>query len=158
MNNFFIFFRESGFGRFFIPLGIILIVVGGFMFFGIKNTKDYIKIDAVVSKTELYQDAYYDNDTHYDATYTVYVKYTVDGKEYNEEYGVFSGYKAGDRVTISYNPTNPSEIAQPINMIWPIALLVLGIISLVGGIINIIKTVKKIKMLKNQEKGWSNGN
>ncbi|MBQ8892202.1 MAG: DUF3592 domain-containing protein [Bacilli bacterium] len=158
MNDVFTFFRETGTGRFFTILGIILLVFSFFLYVGVNNTKNYIKTEAIVSKTELYEDAYYDGDTHYDATYTVYVKYTVDGQEYNEEYGVFSGYKEGDKVTISYNPSNPSEIAQPNGFALPIVFFIVGVISLAGGVISIVKAVKKQKMLKEQEKGWANGN
>lgn len=158
MNSIFKFFRDYSTARFFIPLGIILIIIGGFMFISVNNTKNYIKTSAVVSKTELYEEEYYDGDTHHEATYNIYVKYNVDGKEYEEEYGVFSGYKKGDKVTISYNPTNPSEIAQPISIVLPIALLIGGIVSFACGILSIIKTVKKNKALKIQEEGWKNGN
>lgn len=158
MNNIFKLFRETSFGRFFIPLGVILIVVSIFTFISIDNTKGYVKTEGIVSKTELYEEAYYDGDTHFDATYTVYVKYTVDNTEYEEEFGVFSNYSKGDKVTISYNPSNPKEIAQPNSIVLPIVLLILGIASLVGGIISLIKSIKKLKTLKLQEEGWKNGN
>jgi len=158
MDNVFKFFRETSFARFFIPLGIILIVFGIFAAISINNTKDYIKTEAVVSRTELAEEEYYDGENHHEATYTVYVKYTVDGMEYDEEYGVFSEYKVGDKVTISYNPNNPSEVAQPNTFVLPLVLIVLGIASLVGGVISIIKFVKKSKMMKKQEEGWANAN
>lgn len=158
MNNISTFFRESSFGRFFIPLGIILIIFGCITFVSIENTKNYAKTEAIVSKVELFEDEYYDGDTHHEATYTVFVKYTVDGKEYNEEYGVFYNYKVGDKVTISYNPSNPSEITQPNSIILPIVLLVAGIVSLIGGIVSFVKAIGKHKALKAQEREWSNGN
>lgn len=158
MNKFATFFREISLGRFLIPLGIFLIVFGVITFFCIDNTKNYIKTEATVSKIELYEEEHYVDDTHYDATYTVYVKYTVDGKEYNEEYGVFSNYKVDDKVTISYNPSNPSEIAQPNSIILPIILIIAGIGTLIGGIVSIKNAIKRNKRLKEQEKEWSNGN
>lgn len=157
MNNIVKFFRDYSLARFLLPLGIILIIFGCFMFISINNTKNYIKTDAIVSKTELYEEEHYDGDIHQDATYKVFVKYTVDGKEYNEEYGIFMEYKEGDKVTISYNPLNPSEIAQPINIFFPIALLIGGLLSLTIGIVSIIKTIKKNKVLKFQEEEWKNG-
>lgn len=158
MNNISKFFRETSVGRFFIPLGIVLVVFSIFMFVSMDNTKNYKKTEAVVSRTELYEDSYYDDEGNkVEATYTVYVKYSVDGKDYEEEYGVLSGYNENDKVTISYNPENPKEIAQPITLIWPVAFLVLGLISVVGGVFSLVKAYKKNKALKLQEKEWANG-
>ena len=56
-----------------------------------------------------------------------------------------------------YNPENPKEIAQPITLIWPVAFLVLGLISVVGGVFSLVKAYKKNKALKLQEKEWANG-
>lgn len=159
MNGIARFFRESMVARFFIPLGIVLIIFSVFIFISNNKTKNYPKTKAVVSKTELYEEAYTDEDgNHVDATYTVYLKYTVDGKEYEEEYGVFSGYKVGDKKTIAYNPKNPKEISDPPSSLFAFAFLIGGIASLVGGIISAIRSVKKYKAMKRQEEGWKNGN
>ena len=88
MNKLATFFRESITARFFIPFGIVLIVFGVIMFMINKENQNYIKIEAVVSKTELVEESYIDeNGDTVEATYKVYVKYTVDGKEYDEELG-----------------------------------------------------------------------
>ena len=158
MNNVFKFFRETSTGRFFIPLGIILVIFGIVFLFSINNSKNFIKTEAVVSKLELFEEAYNNGDTEFDATYTVYVKYTVDGVDYEEEYGVFSDYKENDKVTIAYNPDNPKEIVQPNSIILPIILIILGILSFTFGVISLVKSIKKYKKLKLQEKEWENGN
>ena len=156
-NNIVKFFRDYSTARFFVPLGIILIIFGCFTFVSINNTKNYIKTEAIVSKTELYEAEHYDGETHFDATYQVYVKYTVNEKEYEEEYGIFSDYKEGDKVTISYNPSNPKEITQPNSIVLPIAFIIGGVVSLIVGILSIIKTTKKNKELKIKEEEWKNG-
>ena len=159
MNNISTIFRETSFGRFFIPLGLILIVFSVFLFITADHNKNYINIDAVISKTELVQDAYTDVDgNHVEATYRVFVKYTVDGKEYDEELGELPNVKIGDAIKIAYNPENPKEISQPIGMILPIVMLVAGIAVLIGGIVSIIRAMKKHQAMKEQEKGWANGN
>lgn len=156
MNKIVTFFRESGTARFFIPLGIILIVFGIVMFIINNNNRNYIKIEAIVSKTELVEDAHYDaNDTYVEATYNVYVKYTVDGKEYNEELGEFSNYKENDKITIYYNPDDPKQITQTKSIILPIVFIVGGCISLVGGIISAINAIKRVNRMKEQEKEWA---
>ena len=157
MNKLATFFRESTTARFFIPLGIILIVFGVIMFMINKENQNYIEIEAVVSKTELAEEAHYDNDNNYvEATYIVYVKYTVDGKEYDEELGELSGYKKDQKVTIYYNPQDPSKITQTKSLILPIAFIVAGIASLVGGIISGLNAIKRVKKMKEQERSWAN--
>lgn len=158
MNNIATIFRESRVGRFFVPLGIILIAVGVVLFVINDHHKDFIKTEATVTKTELYEESYTDAEGNYfDETYKVYVKYTVDGKEYEEELGILSNVKVGDKKTIVYNPNNPTEISEPVGLILPIVVLVAGIASLVGGIISLVKAVKKHKEMKAQEEAWANG-
>ena len=86
MNKLATIFRESSIARILIPLGIILTIFGIVSFIINAHNSDYIPIDAVVSKTELAQEAYTDTDGNYvEATYKVYVKYTVKGKETRQE-------------------------------------------------------------------------
>lgn len=159
MNGITRFFRESMVARFLIPLGLVLIVFSIFAFMNNEKTKNYPKTEAVVSKTELYEDAYTDADgNRVEATYTVYVKYTVDGVEYEEVYGQFSGYKVGDKKTIVYNPSNPKEISDPPSMILAFIILIGGIGAFVGGIISAVRAVKKYKTMKHQEEEWKHGN
>ena len=157
MNKIATFFRESMTARFFIPVGIVLIIFGIASFIINSNNSNYIKVDAIVSKIELAQEAHLDeNDNHVDATYNVYVKYTVDGKEYDTELGEFSNYKKGDKITIYYNPDDPSKITQTKSLILPIVITIGGIASLTFGIISGVNAIKKIKRMKEQEKGWAN--
>ncbi len=144
MNKLVTFFRETSMGRFLIGAGIILIIFGCIVRSFAKDNANYIKTDAVVTKTELFEEADEKNNT--EALYTVDVKYIVDGTEYEEEYGVFSGYKVGDQVTISYDPKNPAEIAQPA-----------GVAALAAGIVSLARAAQKHKALKEQEKEWTNG-
>jgi len=156
MNKFVAFFRDFSIARFFIPAGLILVTFSVFVFNSVDHAKNFIKTEAIVTRADLYEDAYVDGQgNHQDATYTVYVKYTVDGTEYEEEYGVFSNYRAGDKVTISYNPDDPKEITQPNSIILPICIAAAGGAFLVIGIVSTVNTVKKRKALKLQEQEWS---
>lgn len=157
-NGFARFFRAFYLARFLIPVGVILILVSVFVFMAVDKSKDYPETEATVSKIELFEEEYTESDgTVHEATYTVYVDYTVDGKDYkNVEYGVFQkGYKAGDKVTIKYNPENPEDITQPNTFLLPILLLAGGVAALVGGIASIVVEVKKHKKLKKQEEEWT---
>ena len=159
MNGITRFFRESMVARFCIPVGIILIVFSIFMFISNNKTKNYPKVEAEVSKLELYQEATTDAEGNsVDAVYTVYVKYTVNGVEYEEEYGQFSGFEVGDKKTLVYNPDNPKEISDPPSLLFAIIFLVLGIGFTAGGIISAVKAVKKYKKMKEQEEGWKKKN
>lgn len=154
LNRFPKFVRDYSTAGFFMLLGIVAIVFSIFYLNFYNKTKNYPTTEAIVTKTELYEEEHYDEDTHYDATYTVYVEYTVDGKTYNEEYGIFPNMKKGDKVTVSYNPDKPEEVTQPASNIWLIGSIILSIISLMIACFSIIRTIKKNKKLKLQEMEW----
>lgn len=157
MNKLIVFFRESSTARFLVPLGIFLIVFGVFMFIVNDKNKDYIKTEAVVSNMELVQDAYTDeNGDTVEATYNVYVKYTVDGTEYNEELGEASNLKEGEKITIYYNPDDPTKITQTTSLILPIVIIAGGCCSLIGGIVSAVNSMKKYNKMKEQERRWAN--
>ncbi|MBR2828169.1 MAG: DUF3592 domain-containing protein [Bacilli bacterium] len=157
MNKYATFLRESGTARFFIPVGIFLIIFGIAMFIINKNNQDYIKTSAIVSKIELVEETHIDeNGNSVDALYKVYVKYTVEGNQYEEELGELAGYKKGDKITIYYDPDNPKKITQTKSLILPIAFIIGGCASLVCGIISAIHSIKRLKKMKEQEKRWNN--
>ena len=157
MNKVFTFFRESATARFFIPLGIVLIVFGVIMFTINKENQNYLKTEAVVSKTDLVQESYIDeNNNTVEATYKVYVKYTVDGKEYDEELGELSGYEKNQKITIYYDPKDPSKITQTKSLILPIVIIIAGIVSFIGGIMSGLSAIKKYQKMKEQERSWAN--
>ncbi len=158
MNNVATFFRESRTARFFIPLGIIIIAVGILLFVIGDRNKNYIKIEATVSKTELVREATYDADgNREEAMYNIFVKYTVDGQEYESELGEMFEQKIGDKINIVYNPDNPKEISSPSNVIINVCILIGGIVSLICGIISAINAINRQKRMKEQERSWQNG-
>lgn len=158
MNSMATFFRESRTARFFIPGGIILIVFGIYMFIVNNQNQNYVETKANVTSIEVDQEAYVDEEgNQVEATYTVKLTYTVDGKEYTGELSGVSKYNPGDKIKIYYNPDNPTEITQTKSLILPIAIVVAGLAALVGGIISSIHAIKEHKELKIQEEGWKNG-
>ena len=158
MNRIAKFFRDYALARFLLPAGIIAIIFGIISIGPVARRLNFPTTQATVTRTELYEEAYYEGETHHDATYTVFVKYAVDGVEYEEEYGVFPEMKEGDTVTINYNPNDHRDIGQPNSMLLPYGIIVAGVLALAGGIYNIIRVNKKNKALKKQEEGWKNGN
>lgn len=159
MNKLSTFLRESRTARFLIPMGICLIVFGFIVLAIDKNNKDYIKTEAEVTKTELVEEAYVDaNDDVVQASYRIFVKYTVDGKEYETELGILPEIKVGEKVQIAYNPENPAQITQQINPIVTFIIIGGGAVALIAGVLSALKAIDKHKEMKEQEKGWSNGN
>lgn len=140
-NKFARFLRNTGPARFFVPLGIILIVVGIFLM--TRNTDNYLEAGGKV--TEVQEDLGPENSTVYDIIFT----YTVNGKQYT---GVFDDmseeYKVGDEIQVFYNPENPDEItnAKLSGMIPPIVIGV-GVLSLVFGLFKTVKAFRKSKEL-----------
>ena len=65
-----------------ILFGIIVIIFGTVAFKVNNERLDYPVIQAEVTKVKLEHEAYDVGDTHYDATYTVDIRYSVDGQEY----------------------------------------------------------------------------
>ena len=157
MNGIATFFRESRTARFLIPLGIILIAVSILLFVVDNHNKDYIMTEATISKVELVREETYDADgNREEAMYNIFVKYIVNGTEYDTELGEMYKHKVGDKITIVYNPEDPSQISQPSSMILNIVLLVSGIAILVGGIISAINALKRHNKMKIQEESWNN--
>ena len=156
MKKFIQLMQMTTFGRFLLPAGIILLIFGLVSFGSIKDARNYIQTDAVISKAELYQEAYDKNGEHHEAEYDVYVKYTVNGRTYESELGILSGVKVGDAMKVYYNPADPSEVVQMRNQaVIPYVALGLGALALIGGIINVMKAVQKLKRLQEQEEEWS---
>ena len=157
MNKMSVFLRESSTARILIPIGIILIIFGVIMFFVNNSNKDYVKTEGTISNVVLAQEAYTDADgNEVEATYTVSVKYTVDGKEYDQVLGELPEDKIGEKITIYYNPNDPSRITQSKSMVIPVVITLGGIVAFVGGIISGINSYKRYKKMKNQEEEWKN--
>ena len=152
MNKLANFFRNNLVGRIVFSIGLLIVAFSFFTFASIEDAKYYNVAEATVSKAELYQDSYIDeNHQQIKAGYTIYVKYLVNDTEYEEEYGIFPNYKVGDKIKICYNPINPSEISKPVSFLLPIVLLVIGIIVVIVGIISLIVAYKTDKALKIQQ-------
>ena len=157
MNKMFSFMRESSTARFLIPVGVILIVFGAFMFFIDSKNQNYIKIEATIIDVEEKEDIITDEDGNHTTTiYNVTLSYTVDGKEYTGTLENVSKHKVLDKMSIYYNPTNPNQITQTKSLILPLGIVIAGIISLVGGILSAVNAVKRHQKMKEQERSWKN--
>ena len=139
-------------------IGLILIICGGIFIWLYQRYKGFTEIDAKIYKAEIVHDAYIDkNGNAIDATYDLYIRYTVEGKKYEAILRKKSGFNEGDRINIFYNPNNPLEISQDINIYIPIGLLILGIILIIIGIY-LKRSLRPIKVKTKQDVMMVNGN
>ena len=157
LNKFAKFNRAFSLALFMLPAAVILIVFGCLSIGPVAKRLNYPQTEATVTKAELYEEAYYDGNTHHDATYTIFVKYTLNGQEYEEEYGVFPKMNEGDKVTINYNPDDYHDIGQPNSMLLPYGIIAAGVAALAVGVVSVIVAINKNKALKKQEEEWQNG-
>lgn len=116
-------------------VGIILIIVGSFLFYKYNSFGNYKEADGVVYKTELVKDSYTDKKGNViDAKYNLYVRYTVDGKKYESVIKNMSGFKERELIIVYYNPKNPKELSQQFNIFLIIGIIILGIFLFGSGI------------------------
>ena len=122
-----------------------LVLGAAFIGFGIwshneiaNDTAVYLETEAVISEIEKTTE-YINDDWEY--RYTVYVDYTVDGKDYTHiEYGEYdSSMDEGDTLTIQYDEANPENLKTPNEGIIPWILIGAGIVSILGGAISFFK-------------------
>ena len=158
MNKLATVFRESRVARFLIPAGIFLIVFGLIVFGINKQNQGYVKTEATVTSVTLEEEAHKDaSGNQVDATYTVTVRYTVKGRDYEGELGGLQKYDVGQKMTIYYDPSDPSRITMTISLILPLALIAAGAVACVGGVVSAANAIKRYRRMKEQEEEWTNG-
>ena len=155
MNKLALILRESRTARFLIPVGLILIIFGIVFFTVSKQNQNFVKTEATVVKAEM--DEVIDEKDRKNATYTVEIKYTVDGKEYEGELSGVSKYEPGDKMTIYYDPDDPAKITQTKSLIIPLVMVAVGIAALAGGGVSASNAIKRYQRMKEQEKEWTHG-
>ena len=141
-NKFARFLRNTGPARFFVPLGIVLIIFGILMM--VFKTDNYL--ETVGTVTEVVETLNAENNKAYDVS----VSFTVDGKTYD---CIFSEqtkeYKKGDEIKVFYDPEDPAQKNAPSklpNFVGPIVIGV-GVLALAFGLFKTIKAFQKSKEL-----------
>ena len=158
MNKIITIIRESALARFLIPAGIILIVFGVVFFGASKRNQHYKQTSAQVTSVTLEEAASTDvNGNRTEATYTLGIRYTVDGKEYENDLSGMSKREAGDRIVIYYDPDDPNMITQTKSLIIPLVIIAAGIVAVVAGIVSGVNVIRRYNRMKAQEREWSHG-
>ena len=158
MNKIITIIRESALARFLIPAGIILIFFGVVFFGASKRNQHYKQTSAQVTSVTLEEAASTDvNGNRTEATYTLGIRYTVDGKEYENDLSGMSKREAGDRIVIYYDPDDPNMITQTKSLIIPLVIIAAGIGAVVAGIVSGVNVIRRYNRMKAQEREWSHG-
>lgn len=135
------FMKNTGPARFFIPIGLILIVFGIVMLGA--NTDNYVETTGtIISVTEGISD---DNGGH---QYDVGVKFTVDGKEYETTFPNLGGtFKEGEDIKVFYDPDDPNNNTNSKSGVLAIIFIAAGAAAVLGGIYFTVNAFKKSKEL-----------
>lgn len=129
---------------------VVLIIALGLLAGGIaytvnmtNKTKDYVKVDSTV--VDIVEVRVSDDDGGMKTLYSEIVEYVVDGKTYSAKNTSASNMpkKKGEKITISYNPSNPSEYVFQENTVMLAAILfVMGAVFGIVGIVLIRFSIK----------------
>ena len=158
MNKIITIIRESALARFLIPAGILLIVFGVVFFGASKRNQHYKQTSAQVTSVTLEEAASTDvNGNRTEATYTLGIRYIVDGKEYENDLSGMSKREAGDRIVIYYDPDDPNMITQTKSLIIPLVIIAAGIGAVVARIVKGVNVIRRYNRMKAQEREWSHG-
>ena len=135
------FMRNTGPARFFIPVGVILIIFGvllsGF------NAGNMIGTTGTVTAVEEVTND--DNETEYDVSFT----FVADGKEYsNTFYGLLKSSEVGDEISVYYDADDPNVVSNAkLNGIEAPLLIGVGAVAILAGIFMSVRAFKKSKDL-----------
>ena len=145
------FFKSTGPARFFVPLGLILIIFGVIMMR--MTPEEYGETTGVITDVSEYTDM--SGDTK-EQKADIEFDYTVNGTKYS---GSFSGlsvgeYKIGDQIPVYYNPDDPESISNTKDTgIISTVMIAVGAAALIFGVLATVKTFKKNRALDDQIKG-----
>ena len=158
MNKIAYILRESLVARFLIPAGLMILVFGAvYMRISLQN-QHFIETEATVTKVVLEEEAHRDTDgTMVDATYTVTVKHTVDGKEYEGELPGLNEMQVGEKMKVYYDPDDPTVLTMSISRLVPMIMMCAGLAAVIGGIVSAGNAVRKYRKMKEQEESWETG-
>lgn len=86
-----------------------------------------------------------------DKTYTTYVTYTVDGREYTEALDTYvSGYKVGKEVKVKYDPADPATVRSA-SLGFSLYLMGFGLVLIVLSIVTFLKNGRQRRETKGSK-------
>lgn len=142
MNRIILILKETKYAKILLPIGLLLIIIGCVVLFGFTKTRNYEEKSALITKSVKTEDKYTDEDgNNHSESYEITVEYTIEGMDYEKIMNVDREYKKGDRIKIYYNPKNPNEITDSSSSIIPTLILLVGLVSIIWGLIEVIKQI-----------------
>jgi uncharacterized protein (UPF0333 family) len=132
---------------FFSLIGIIFFTIGCFILVSTVKFKEKAEVtDAVITDIEV--DSYRGSNGKRQTSHDVFVKYTVDGEEYESEYGEYtSGMRVGQEVEVYYDPENPGD-ARTGSYFLPVIFMGIGGLFIVIGFAFVIVNFKSSRSRK----------
>lgn len=118
-----------------ILVGLILAVIGGIFFFSPKD--DLIETTAEIMEIQEEYDAAADMTSLF-----AWVRYTVDGVEYEGSVGCSSSDKTGDTMEIAYRANDPGTPMNTGGNVISLVIAALGLLAAVFGITKLVKVLK----------------
>lgn len=139
--------RNTGPARFFVPVGLILIIVGIILM--CMTSGNLVETVGTVTKVEEST-----NDEN-QKEYTVHFTYTVDGTVYPD--GKFENlsksYKEGDDIKVFYDPDKPDvPVADKSGRLIGIIMIGVGVLATAFGVWKTVKAFQKSKELDKTPK------
>lgn len=140
-NKFARLMRNTGPARFFIPVGIVLIIFGIILLS--FNTGKYVETTGkIINVIENPVEA--DENQTYDLT----IRYTVDGKDYETTFSLGGSFNAGDDIKVFYDPDNPTHTTNSkTGNLFAFGALGVGAAALIFGVYKTVMAFKKSKTL-----------
>ena len=146
-NKFARLMRNTGPARFFLPLGIFLIVFGVILMG--MNTGEYVettgRITAVTALPKVDDEA---------QSYDLDIEYTVDGTTYTTTFNLSGNYSEGGDIAVFYDPADPTRTTNTkMGGILAPVMIGAGALALVFGIFKTVKSFQKSKELDQGNPG-----
>ena len=145
------FFRATGKLRFFLPLGLILLVMGGIMLS--MTPKQYGETTGIITGVQEYQERDADGVLHtrYEAAFT----YLANGRHYENSFSDLAEKpNVGDQIPVYYDPDNPQSVSNSKNTgLIAVVMLVAGAAAVVFAVLSGVKGFRKNRELDEKLRG-----
>ena len=93
---------------------ILLLIIASSTVFDFFKTKEYVKVDGIITDYGYTDNNYSDSDTNSFSRYAI-VNYTYQEKEYTSKIRVFFGGKINKKISVYLDPNQPNKLKETFN-------------------------------------------